>query len=204
MRIHLSSILSPREHRWLTVFSPEEPEGTELVLEPDFHSAVSRSKRHWSATESRSRPSLSSTSPPSSTAASARHRSGNASSQIEGGSARGRRRHGDRAFGGAERRRDRGALSLGRELLCGTVVRLEPPAQGGFPASCGVAHLRPAVVLERLAERSPGCRGALQVARERDGTQPGWIFGSEHGGLRIKTGGLSGDEVDALLLSPLD
>lgn len=28
------------EHRWLTVVSPEEPEGTELVLEPDQHPAV--------------------------------------------------------------------------------------------------------------------------------------------------------------------
>jgi catechol 2,3-dioxygenase-like lactoylglutathione lyase family enzyme len=28
------------EHRWLTVVSPEEPDGTELVLEPDTHPAV--------------------------------------------------------------------------------------------------------------------------------------------------------------------
>lgn len=28
------------EHRWLTVVSPDEPEGTELVLEPDQHPAV--------------------------------------------------------------------------------------------------------------------------------------------------------------------
>ncbi|MFH8384567.1 VOC family protein [Kitasatospora sp. NPDC018058] len=28
------------EHRWLTVVSPEQPEGTELVLEPDAHPAV--------------------------------------------------------------------------------------------------------------------------------------------------------------------
>lgn len=28
------------EHRWLTVVSSEEPEGTELVLEPDEHPAV--------------------------------------------------------------------------------------------------------------------------------------------------------------------
>ncbi len=28
------------EHRWLTVVSPEDPEGTELVLEPDAHPAV--------------------------------------------------------------------------------------------------------------------------------------------------------------------
>lgn len=28
------------EHRWLTVVSPEDPEGTELVLEPDSHPAA--------------------------------------------------------------------------------------------------------------------------------------------------------------------
>jgi catechol 2,3-dioxygenase-like lactoylglutathione lyase family enzyme len=28
------------EHRWLTVVSPEDPDGTELVLEPDGHPAV--------------------------------------------------------------------------------------------------------------------------------------------------------------------
>jgi catechol 2,3-dioxygenase-like lactoylglutathione lyase family enzyme len=28
------------EHRWLTVVSPEEPDGVELVLEPDGHPAV--------------------------------------------------------------------------------------------------------------------------------------------------------------------
>ncbi|MEW2632565.1 VOC family protein [Streptomyces sp. NPDC048389] len=28
------------EHRWLTVTSPENPDGTELVLEPDDHPAV--------------------------------------------------------------------------------------------------------------------------------------------------------------------
>ncbi|SFP95062.1 Catechol 2,3-dioxygenase [Geodermatophilus dictyosporus] len=28
------------EHRWLTVVSPEAPEGVELVLEPDGHPAV--------------------------------------------------------------------------------------------------------------------------------------------------------------------
>jgi catechol 2,3-dioxygenase-like lactoylglutathione lyase family enzyme len=28
------------EHRWLTVVSPEDPEGVELVLEPDEHPAV--------------------------------------------------------------------------------------------------------------------------------------------------------------------
>jgi catechol 2,3-dioxygenase-like lactoylglutathione lyase family enzyme len=28
------------EHRWLTVVSPEDPDGTELVLEPDEHPAA--------------------------------------------------------------------------------------------------------------------------------------------------------------------
>jgi catechol 2,3-dioxygenase-like lactoylglutathione lyase family enzyme len=28
------------EHRWLTVVSPEDPDGTELVLEPDVHPAA--------------------------------------------------------------------------------------------------------------------------------------------------------------------
>ncbi|WP_435186847.1 VOC family protein [Streptomyces sp. bgisy126] len=28
------------EHRWLTVVSPEDPDGTELLLEPDAHPAV--------------------------------------------------------------------------------------------------------------------------------------------------------------------
>ena len=28
------------EHRWLTVISPEDPNGTELVLEPDSHPAA--------------------------------------------------------------------------------------------------------------------------------------------------------------------
>ncbi len=28
------------EHAWITVVSPEEPEGTQLVLEPDAHPAV--------------------------------------------------------------------------------------------------------------------------------------------------------------------
>jgi catechol 2,3-dioxygenase-like lactoylglutathione lyase family enzyme len=28
------------EHRWLTVVSPEQPEGTELLLEPDAHPAA--------------------------------------------------------------------------------------------------------------------------------------------------------------------
>ena len=33
------------EHRWLTVVSPEEPDGTELVLEPDAHPAARPFKR---------------------------------------------------------------------------------------------------------------------------------------------------------------
>jgi catechol 2,3-dioxygenase-like lactoylglutathione lyase family enzyme len=28
------------EHRWLTVVSPEDPDGTELLLEPDGHPAA--------------------------------------------------------------------------------------------------------------------------------------------------------------------
>jgi catechol 2,3-dioxygenase-like lactoylglutathione lyase family enzyme len=28
------------EHRWITVVSPQDPDGTELVLEPDSHPAV--------------------------------------------------------------------------------------------------------------------------------------------------------------------
>ncbi len=31
---------SSATHRWLTVVSPENPQGTELVLEPDAHPAV--------------------------------------------------------------------------------------------------------------------------------------------------------------------
>ena len=33
------------EHRWLTVVSPEEPDGTELLLEPDAHPAAGPFKR---------------------------------------------------------------------------------------------------------------------------------------------------------------
>jgi catechol 2,3-dioxygenase-like lactoylglutathione lyase family enzyme len=33
------------EDRWLTVVSPEEPDGTELLLEPDSHPAVKPFKR---------------------------------------------------------------------------------------------------------------------------------------------------------------
>lgn len=32
------------EHRWLTVVSPQDPEGTELLLEPDAHPAAKRFK----------------------------------------------------------------------------------------------------------------------------------------------------------------
>jgi catechol 2,3-dioxygenase-like lactoylglutathione lyase family enzyme len=33
------------EHRWLTVVAPDEPDGTELLLEPDSHPAVRPFKR---------------------------------------------------------------------------------------------------------------------------------------------------------------
>jgi len=33
------------EHRWLTVVSPEDPDGVELVLEPDEHPAAKPFKR---------------------------------------------------------------------------------------------------------------------------------------------------------------
>src|SRR5919109_1521777 len=33
------------DHRWLTVVSPEEPDGTELLLEPDEHPAARPFKR---------------------------------------------------------------------------------------------------------------------------------------------------------------
>ena len=33
------------EHRWLTVVSPEEPDGVELLLEPSDHPAVKQFKR---------------------------------------------------------------------------------------------------------------------------------------------------------------
>ena len=32
------------EHRWLTVTSPGEPDGTELLLEPSWHPAATRYK----------------------------------------------------------------------------------------------------------------------------------------------------------------
>ena len=33
------------EHRWLTVVSPEDPDGTQLVLEPDAHPAARAFKK---------------------------------------------------------------------------------------------------------------------------------------------------------------
>jgi len=33
-------------HSWLTVVSPEDRDGTQLVLEPDAHPVRSRSRRH--------------------------------------------------------------------------------------------------------------------------------------------------------------
>jgi catechol 2,3-dioxygenase-like lactoylglutathione lyase family enzyme len=33
------------EHRWITVVSPEDPDGTQLVLEPDEHPAVKPFKK---------------------------------------------------------------------------------------------------------------------------------------------------------------
>jgi catechol 2,3-dioxygenase-like lactoylglutathione lyase family enzyme len=53
------------EHRWLTVVSPDDPDGTELVLEPDAHPAAKVLRRRWSATASPTRPSPWTTSPPS-------------------------------------------------------------------------------------------------------------------------------------------
>jgi catechol 2,3-dioxygenase-like lactoylglutathione lyase family enzyme len=54
------------EHRWLTVVSPGDPDGTELVLEPDAHPAARSSKRRWSATASPIPPSPWTMSPSSS------------------------------------------------------------------------------------------------------------------------------------------
>ncbi|WP_281283889.1 VOC family protein [Modestobacter altitudinis] len=53
------------EHRWLTVVSPEAPEGVELLLEPDGHPAVRPFKEALVATASRSPPSRSRTCTPS-------------------------------------------------------------------------------------------------------------------------------------------
>ena len=54
------------EHRWLTVVSPAEPDGVELVLEPDAAPRRrARSRRRSSRTASRSRASPSTTCTPS-------------------------------------------------------------------------------------------------------------------------------------------
>ena len=50
------------EHRWLTVVSPEAPDGPELALEPDDHPRPPSSSTRWSTTASRSRHSASTTS----------------------------------------------------------------------------------------------------------------------------------------------
>jgi catechol 2,3-dioxygenase-like lactoylglutathione lyase family enzyme len=50
------------QHRWLTVVSPEDPDGPELLLEPDEHPAARPFKRHSSQTAFRSRHSRSKTS----------------------------------------------------------------------------------------------------------------------------------------------
>ncbi len=46
---------------WLTVVSPEQPDGTELLLEPSGHPAAKPFKMRWSRTASRSRHSRSTT-----------------------------------------------------------------------------------------------------------------------------------------------
>ena len=57
------------EHRWLTVVSPEAPDGPELALEPDDHPTAGRVQaRAASTTASRSRRSASTTSRPSTSA----------------------------------------------------------------------------------------------------------------------------------------
>ena len=53
------------EHRWLTVVSPESPDGPELVLEPDEHPAARPFKDALVADGIRSRRSPSRTSAPS-------------------------------------------------------------------------------------------------------------------------------------------
>ena len=54
--------------RWLTVVSQTAPDGVELLLEPDGHPAAMPFRRRSSRTGSRSRPSLSRTRGPSSSA----------------------------------------------------------------------------------------------------------------------------------------
>ena len=53
------------EARWLTVVSSDDPDGTELLLEPDGHPAVARSSWRWWKTASPSPPSVWTTSTPS-------------------------------------------------------------------------------------------------------------------------------------------
>jgi hypothetical protein len=50
------------EHRWLTVVSPLDPNGVELVLEPDAHPAAKPFKRHCWPMAFLLRPSVSMTS----------------------------------------------------------------------------------------------------------------------------------------------
>ena len=50
------------QYRWITVVSPENPDGTELVLEPDAHPAAKPFKEALSPTASRSPRSPSTTS----------------------------------------------------------------------------------------------------------------------------------------------
>ena len=45
------------DYRWLTVVSVDQPNGPELLLEPDAHRPPARSSRRWSRTASRTRPS---------------------------------------------------------------------------------------------------------------------------------------------------
>ena len=52
--------------RWLTVVSPDAPDGVELLLEPDGHPAALHSRRRWSLTACRTPRSPSTTSRPSS------------------------------------------------------------------------------------------------------------------------------------------
>ena len=53
------------EYRWLTVVSPQDPDGTELLLEPSGHAAMKPFREPWWPTESRTRSSPSMTSTPS-------------------------------------------------------------------------------------------------------------------------------------------
>ena len=53
------------EARWLTVVSAKDPDGTELLLEPDAHPAAGPSRRPWSPTAFRTPRSASTMSTPS-------------------------------------------------------------------------------------------------------------------------------------------